>query len=335
MKKLINCVLYILYLLILLSLNICICVADDGLYLHKLDKFYPDMTYYSVPIEKFDYFVKNPKSISEYGIKFSYFKVPSDEYLFGTVKRDVQSFYLNDKYCINEDNTTIVTWNSETEASYYNLIVEDTFEFMKKENISSILKSNGIFENVKEVALVCVGEFGYYSIYPATIWITTEENNNYYLVYQGDYNKNSTFDVNKIQFMNYIEYSDKYSIKYGELYINNEKVELDTNIMFQCERYLYIPFRALLESLGSQVTWNNESRGVSFTCRGQVYTLYSDLLSFQKNAQDDGVIPTYSTVPFINGTMYIGKGILEDIAEIFDMKTTVDYNNKIINLNNN
>lgn len=334
-----NCkkiMLFVLGVIFGISNMLIACLANDKqeLYLHQPDKIYDDVVYYDIPIEKYNDFVIEPEGIEKYGTKYSKFVVPSEEYMFGYIKRNIESLCINDNYMVNSDDTTVVDWGAGTVASYYNLITEDTFNYMKLENISNILKDNGIYEKVSTVALVCVGEFDQYSIFPATIWIKTINNNNYYLVYQGNYNENSHFDIQNIKFMNSTEYINKYSIKTGEFYLNNKYVNLDTKIKFQCNRYLYIPIRDLLESLGSKVTWNNDLKSVSFTCKGNTYTIYNDLLNFKNNIQNQGTLKGYNKVPFIDGKMYIGVGYLEEIAELFDMNINIDYENRSIHLLN-
>lgn len=334
-----NCkkiILFIIGFIFGISNMLIACLANDEqeLYLNQSDKFYDNMIYYDIPIKKYNDFVIKPEGIENYGTKYSNFVIPSDEYVFGYIKRNIASLCINDNYVVNSDDTTVVDWGMETVASYYDLITEDTFNYMKLENISNILKDNGIYDNVSTVALVCVGEFDQYSIFPATIWIKTINNNNYFLVYQGNYNENSYFDTKNIKFMNSEEYIDKYAIKTGEFYLNNKYVDLDTKIKFQCDRYLYIPIRDLLESLGSKITWNNDLKSVSFTCNGNIYTIYNDLLNFKNNIQNQETLRGYNSVPFIDGKMYIGVGYLEEIAEIFNMDINIDYSNRSIYLSN-
>lgn len=121
---------------------------EQELYLNQSDKFYDNMIYYDIPIKKYNDFVIKPEGIENYGTKYSNFVIPSDEYVFGYIKRNIASLCINDNYVVNSDDTTVVDWGMETVASYYDLITEDTFNYMKLENISNILKDNGIYDNL-------------------------------------------------------------------------------------------------------------------------------------------------------------------------------------------
>ena len=75
-------------------------------------------------------------------------------------------------------------------------------------------------------------------------------------------------------------------------------------------------------------------KSVSFTCNGNIYTIYNDLLNFKNNIQNQETLRGYNSVPFIDGKMYIGLGYLEEIAEIFNMNINIDYSNRSIYLSN-
>lgn len=295
---------------------------------------YPDIVYYRIDIGDFESFVENPESVYyDRWEKYSYFTAYNKEKSDGEIKTYMYSMYLNDVFSIKDKDYSIVDWQGGKADGYLNIITEDTFKFMDKENIDCILKERGIDDKAESVALVTVSGLNFYAVYPATIWIKTENNNNYYLVSNGDYTGYSKFDVNTLEFMNYEEYYNRYTMKSGTLYIDNEKIDMENSIMFQCERYLYIPFRDLMTSLGSDVYWNQETRGASFICNGKVYTLYNDANNFFKNQTKKDTLNSHNNVPFIDDKMYIGGYWVKEIAKLYGMEVTIDYDNRSIYLN--
>lgn len=234
-------------------------------------------------------------------------------------------------------NKLFVNWNNEEKGTYDNILSKNILEFLNYDNLNSMLKSHNIYENIEDFYIVNVKNIGN-SYFPAIIWINTKSDNNYFFVFNG--NGGDTFycnlDTKKLEFMTCDELYNKYSIRSGRIYLNYADIGTD-KLMFQANNYVYVPFRDLVQSLGSVVIWNNANRSATFYFKDKKYTMYNDRYNYVINRENNGGFNGgfiyYNTVPFINGNMYIDKDFFYDIVEIFNVECRMDFDNNIIYLN--
>lgn len=329
MKK-INLVLLVVFCLVLLPQSIYAETESDNLLIYKYDY----INYINLEPLEFEKFIKMPSD----------FKKTSDNlpvyiYTGFGINTEINIVRSTDVIVPNKDSSNIkdklfVNWTNIETGTYIDILSKDFFEFLNYDNLYLMLKSHNIDDKIEDVYIVNVNSEGR-SYFPAIIWINTKSDNNYFFVFNG--NGGATYycdmDTEKLEFMTCDELYNKYSIRSGKIYLNG--VDIGTNkLMFQANNYIYIPFRDLVQSLGSVVIWNNADRSVTFYVNNKKYTMYNDRYNFIINRGKEGGFRDYNTFPFINGNMYIGKDFFDDILEIFNVKCRIDFTNNSIYLNN-
>lgn len=324
---------YTIIILILTAVILCrnFVYADEnidtygGLYQHESDLVYPDAMYYAISEKDFESFVSDPSISLQYVTKYSYFVVPSDEPFLGYMKREIQSLYINDKYFVESsepDENSIREWGKNL-MSYGGLLSQTTFEYMKKDNIQNVLKQNGINEKVNTVAIVDVVS-DTNSVFPAIIWINTKNKNNYYMVFQGTYGIYSDFDVSRLSFMTYAEFSDEFSLKTGKVYIDGKRAELNKPALFQGQ-YAIMPVRDIFEKLGSKVEWNTADKSIRIIYENKPYIFHSNLSAYMSDLNKKNILPYCNSLSFRDGTMYIGVSDFKNILSIFNVNINIKY----------
>lgn len=344
MKKSKILLLVILLILLCKTINVFAKQVEDSLYIYDFEDSigessvynyadkYDYVNYISMDAYTFDSFVKNPQEFENISdgkgaTLYSLFYISNENIIYSAKINNV--FYEN----IDKGESSRVIWNYIETGSYNNLLSKQTFEYLNSDNIDNILKSHDINASASDIYLVNV-EGEAYSYFPALIWIKDNDNENHFLVFDGNGGDTAycDFDVEKLDYMNYNEFYKKYAIRKGVIYINGVNIETD-KLMFQANNYMYVPFRDLVEGFGSVVIWNQENRSVSFNCDGINYTLYNDLSGLSHNYKKEGVLNYYNLTPFIDNTMYVNRDVLYRIADMFGMNCDVDFENNTVYLN--
>ena len=73
----------------------------------------------------------------------------------------------------------------------------------------------------------------------------------------------------------------------------------------------FVPLRSVVEQLGGNISWDNESKAATFTVRNVTGQIWAENSTFQANGQTH----TLNGAPFVeDGTLYVPVDTLHDIG---------------------
>ncbi|MDO4302230.1 MAG: stalk domain-containing protein [Clostridia bacterium] len=175
----------------------------------------------------------------------------------------------------------------ETTKSLYvgldGMFSEKNLRYLNKNNINKLLNDNGIINGeVNTVTLISIS-WNDGDGYPDVVWINTNKNENYYLVWDyptiGALREIKEVEWDKADIISQEEFAKRYFWKNGTLYFCNNKVETELCPIFQSNT-VRIPIRTVLESFGFEVGWDADNQ-VVFASKDNVE--YAILLNSTKN----------------------------------------------------
>lgn len=199
----------------------------------------------------------------------------------------------------------------------------------KKDNIEELLALNGIDCNVDYY----VGFSQAVPFIPLTIWVITDED--YYFI---TVEPIADYPVPEYSYTVYsqAEYYERFRKKMGVCTVCNENIPVE----FEYTR-AYLPFRKILESMGSSVSWNQELQTAFFSTQNGKYALrlnkYPQLVQAAYAEKDIG-IAMIGIAPYIenvDGTIMIDAEIMTQIADVCGAKITVDMENLTVRISKN
>ncbi len=191
-----------------------------------------------------------------------------------------------------------------------------------KENIEKILSENGIDCNINYyVTLTEKTEF-----VPVTIWASTDKGNYFITV-----NLTSTGKPHKYEYeftvYSQSEFYEAFRQKDGICIVDDVTIP----VTFEYTR-VYLPFRKVLETMGSTVTWDQKRQTAFFTTPNGLYAVNmidhpilveaTDTETINYGFTSYGVILPY--VKNINGSIMIDYEFMQQIAEVFNAETSID-----------
>ena len=251
---------------------------------------------------------------------------------------------------VKETKMSYLTYNEDEDNIFNTLVIaddplygEESLKYLSNENISKVLKNNGIFDDVKTVALIDFDwNAGDYT--PTIVWINTVSDANYYLIWE--YSAiNQQFegrpDFSKIKLSTQEEFEEKFKWEKGGLFINNTKVEGDLQPIFQGDT-LRVPIREILEGYGFDVNWDMENKVILAYRDGIEYAILLGTdenmrrLKIDEYESDVIQVQFFESVFFKDDNIYVG--VYDHLWELMGSlgvsgyKCNVDYNNKDVYL---
>ncbi len=170
-------------------------------------------------------------------------------------------------------------------------IEQELFDFLfDEQTLCSALKENHIEGEIKHIAVIDPVSF------PMTIWVKVGENNIYFSI--DEYLYNGEFleeDPEQLQFVFYTEQQMKqmHNPKQAKLIVNDKEVACNNPPRLYTYDSL-IPFVVVLEQLGVEVTWQNETLA-NVEIKGEQYIIDIKEMRFGRQDVDHENLLTLST----------------------------------------
>ena len=274
--------------------------------------------------ERVQEFVDNYEEYSQYQIDYysvpkeiyrSFIKEPSIELLNNGEKK--RFFYLNVDdgfYCDN----------------YFGAITVENINFYCTKNLQKVLNDNNIYEKIKNYVLVST-DISNNSDIPVTLWIETMDGNDYFI--ELGYDDTKKIKIDKSIFSLYQEYYDKYKQYDGKVYVNGNEVLNADYIKFEGKGVL-VPFRTIMEAMGSKVVWDEGTRSVKFSVNEEWY-IWRRLMSPAIISAKEGkvVYENFYTTEFYNDSIIINDLRLCDLVNLYGGVVEIDYSTYCIYIN--
>lgn len=185
----------------------------------------------------------------------------------------------------------------------------------------------------------------FYDNCPIIVWINTEKNNNYYLIFEYeriDGELKGVPDFSKIKLSTQEEFEEKFKWKRGVLFINNTKVESNLQPIFQGDT-LRVPVREILEGYGFDVNWDMENKVILAYRDGIEYAILLGTdenmrrLKIDEYESDVIQIPFFESIFLKDDTIYVG--VYDHLWELMkslginEYQCNIDYDNKNVYIN--
>lgn len=168
----------------------------------------------------------------------------------------------------------------------YNVSISDLY-YLQKENINDVLKKNNVNQEINTIDLLNI-LWNDYDVFSRVIWINTNDNENYYIIYEaepigffqenGNLPKVMLFSENGM-FLTQIEFAEKFKWKTGDFYIDNNRVDTQLLPIF-LNGTVRIPIRTVLECFGFEVSYDARNHVIFAEDNNKKYAI---LLNTEEN----------------------------------------------------
>lgn len=202
-----------------------------------------------------------------------------------------------------------------------------------KESLKKVLTENGVVGEIENVTILDIRNMA------VTIWLEVNQEDYFITVDEryDDYAARSDKSEYVYRLYSYFDYYNKFGVKDGNLFVNGENITGDNYVKVHYSG-AYLPFRAVMESLGAKVNWDPERNAVLLSYNDKKYVFKPDNLSLVEMGTTTNILMTppggaYYYCKIIDDKTIINHYAMQAIVRLMGAKINIDYNNLIVEIN--
>ena len=204
--------------------------------------------------------------------------------------------------------------------------------FGSVKNIEKTFADNGVVCNIKNFVIFIPSET-YLSYNPFITLFAETDSGNYFITgtpYFSYSDEGGYKEYFEITVYSQDEYCSKFGLKTGKAEVGAKVIS--DNVTFR-NTVVHIPFRAVAESLGCDVSWDETRKAAVFSKDGNEFMLKTDDYYAIVRAEDadeqrsfppDGVMPY---VEIVEGRIIVDDNIMKDVMAATGSSMVIDYDN--------
>ena len=290
-----------------------------------------EITVYSVSKDVFRKFISNPSMeiLQSDNNEVSVFKKSAA--MDGYIKREIVT---RNPVQVDEARSGVMRLQYHLNFPIYTEFID----FINDEkNFQNIFSNYNLNCNIETYAIV-EGEFPSSVNMPVIVWVATEKEN-YFITINEKPNLNNP---NSTEFC-YILYSqslfvEKFGLYDGTLQVNGEDITSDDKYIKFEHNGVYLPFRAIMESLGATVNWIAEQDIILLTCGNEEYVLETkNNYSLVKAGTSFNLLmppPGGSYYcAMIDDRIIMDRNTMQVFTNLMNATINVNYDERIVNIN--